>query len=190
MSAPYVPLRVFSSFTMLEGAIEPKAIAKQAQEARLSRRRADRPQRPLCRDAVQRSLLGRRASSRSSARCWQWRGRPTSAARRARSTGWCCWPRTRTAIPTSAGWFPPPTSTAPASEDPHVDMAALDGATDGLIALTAGGEGAHRPPVRRRPGRQAAKAYAARLQAAVPRPPLHRTVAARRRRSRRPPKPR
>ena len=30
MSVPYVPLRVFSSFTMLEGAIEPKAIAKQA----------------------------------------------------------------------------------------------------------------------------------------------------------------
>ena len=30
MADPYVPLRVFSSFTMLEGAIEPKAIAKQA----------------------------------------------------------------------------------------------------------------------------------------------------------------
>ena len=30
MSVAYVPLRVFSSFTMLEGAIEPKAIAKQA----------------------------------------------------------------------------------------------------------------------------------------------------------------
>src|SRR4030095_676946 len=32
MSAPYVPLRVFSCFTMLEGAIEPKAIAKQAKK--------------------------------------------------------------------------------------------------------------------------------------------------------------
>ena len=31
-AAPYVPLRVFSSFTMLEGAIEPKAIAKQAKK--------------------------------------------------------------------------------------------------------------------------------------------------------------
>src|SRR3546814_3704623 len=28
--APFVPLRVFSSYTMLEGAIEPKAIAKHA----------------------------------------------------------------------------------------------------------------------------------------------------------------
>ena len=30
MTAPYVPLRIFSCYTMLEGAIEPKAIAKQA----------------------------------------------------------------------------------------------------------------------------------------------------------------
>ena len=30
----------------------------------------------------------------------------------------------------------------PISEEPHVDFASLDGATDGLIALTAGGEGA------------------------------------------------
>ncbi len=31
-SAPYVPLRIFSCYTMLEGAIEPKAIAKQAKQ--------------------------------------------------------------------------------------------------------------------------------------------------------------
>ena len=31
-NAPYVPLRIFSSYTMLEGAIEPKAIAKQAKK--------------------------------------------------------------------------------------------------------------------------------------------------------------
>ena len=30
--APFVPLRIFSSYTMLEGAIEPKAIAKQARK--------------------------------------------------------------------------------------------------------------------------------------------------------------
>mgnify|MGYP003296686309 CR=1 FL=1 len=30
LMVPYVPLRVFSCFTMLEGAIEPKAIAKHA----------------------------------------------------------------------------------------------------------------------------------------------------------------
>src|SRR3712207_138845 len=32
MAAPYVPLRIFSCYTMLEGAIEPKAIAKQAKK--------------------------------------------------------------------------------------------------------------------------------------------------------------
>ena len=32
MAAPYVPLRIFSCYTMLEGAIEPKAIAKRAKE--------------------------------------------------------------------------------------------------------------------------------------------------------------
>src|SRR3546814_20841898 len=31
MAAPYGPLRTFSCYTMLDGAIEPKAIAKQAQ---------------------------------------------------------------------------------------------------------------------------------------------------------------
>ena len=30
MSLPYVPLRVFSSFTMLEGAMEPKTVAEKA----------------------------------------------------------------------------------------------------------------------------------------------------------------
>ena len=30
--APFVPLRIFSSYTMLDGAIEPKAIAKLAKE--------------------------------------------------------------------------------------------------------------------------------------------------------------
>ena len=30
--APFVPLRVFSSYTMLDGAIDPKAIAKLAKE--------------------------------------------------------------------------------------------------------------------------------------------------------------
>jgi DNA polymerase-3 subunit alpha len=32
MAAPYVPLRIFSCYTMLDGAIEPKAIAKQARK--------------------------------------------------------------------------------------------------------------------------------------------------------------
>ena len=52
MHSGFVPLRIFSCYTMLEGAIEPKAIAKQRARARLSRRRADRPQRALRRDGL------------------------------------------------------------------------------------------------------------------------------------------
>src|SRR3954465_3020809 len=40
MAAPYAPLRIFSCYTMLEGAIEPAAIAKQA-------KRLDFPAAPL-----------------------------------------------------------------------------------------------------------------------------------------------
>ena len=32
MAAPYVPLRIFSCYSMLEGAIDPKAVAKQARK--------------------------------------------------------------------------------------------------------------------------------------------------------------
>jgi len=55
----------------------------------------------------------------------------------------------------------------PGHEDPHVEMAALDGSTDGLIALTAGAEGAI---VRLFAAGQsdAALAYAARLQSLFP----------------------
>jgi DNA polymerase-3 subunit alpha len=35
----FVPLRIFSSYTMLEGAIEPKAIAKRARSWASRRRR-------------------------------------------------------------------------------------------------------------------------------------------------------
>ena len=44
---PFVPLRVFSCFTMLEGAIDPKAIAKLAKERGFPADRHLRPQRAL-----------------------------------------------------------------------------------------------------------------------------------------------
>ena len=64
---------------------------------------------------------------------------------------------------------------------------ALAGQTDGLIALTAGGEGALARLFADGQDDKA-KAYADRLAGAVPRPPLHRTVAPRRRRSSKPPR--
>ena len=67
----------------------------------------------------------------------------------------------------------------PITEEPHVAFDALAALTDGLIALTAGGEGAI---ARLFADGQVdkAKAYAERLRDPVPRPPVHRTVAARR----------
>ena len=40
---PFVPLRVFSAYTMLEGAIEPKEIWQHRKKARLSGNRHLRP---------------------------------------------------------------------------------------------------------------------------------------------------
>ena len=72
--SPFVPLRVFSSYTMLEGAIEPKAIAKAARERGLSGDRDLRPQRAVRRDGVWRCVQGgggaadhRRAAQRRAA---------------------------------------------------------------------------------------------------------------------------
>ena len=77
---PFVPLRVFTAYTMLEGAIEPKAIAKHAARARLSGGRDLRPQRAVRRDGLFGGGARRRACSRSSARCSRSRGRPIAAA--------------------------------------------------------------------------------------------------------------
>ena len=79
-----------------------------------------------------------------------------------------------------ASWFPPAHLDRPIHEEPHVPFDALEGATDGLIALTAGGEGAL---ARLFADGQADKAgtYAGPAEGAVPRPALHRTVAPRRR---------
>ena len=56
-------------------------------EARLPRGRADRPQRPLRGDAVQARPASARACSRSSARCWPWRGRRKSGSSGRRLAG-------------------------------------------------------------------------------------------------------
>ena len=44
---PFVPLRIYSSYTMLDGAVEPKAFAKLAKRVtKLFARRAPRAYRP------------------------------------------------------------------------------------------------------------------------------------------------
>ena len=141
VTQPYVPLRVFSSFTMLEGAMEPKTIAERAAKLGFPADRAHRPQRALRRHAVQRRLhrQGRAADHRRDAR--RSRGPPRSAARR-RSTGWCCWPRTSRAMPTSASSCRRRISTARSSRSRTSPSPRSTDFSEGLIALTAGAEGA------------------------------------------------
>jgi DNA polymerase-3 subunit alpha len=137
MASPYVPLRIFSSYTMLEGAIEPKAIAKQA-------KRLDFPAVALtdrnglyaamafteaCREAGVQPIVGTMLAIA--------RPGPQPAldwlvlyAQNDKGYDNLC------ALVSEAHLGRP-------VEDPaHVRLEALEGRTDGLVALTGGGEGA------------------------------------------------
>ena len=122
-----------------------------------------------CRSATPASV---RACSRSSARCWASPG-PAIWPQARRSTGWCCSPRTSRATPISASWFRRRISTGPLEQEPHVAFGKLEGLSEGLIALTAGGEGRAGAAARRWAARKA-EAYLDRLQALFPRPALYR----------------
>ena len=59
-----------------------------------------------------------------------------------RATGWCCWRRTRPATTTSSAIVSDAHLGCDAADEPHLTLPGLAGRTDGLIALTAGAEGA------------------------------------------------
>ena len=160
---PYVPLRTFSSFTMLEGAVEPKAIAKHA--ARLGFPAiavTDRnglygvmPFGDACTAEGVQPIIGATLAV----------ARPEEGAL---TLDWLV-----LLAQDEAGYanLCKLVSAAhldrPAHEPPHVPFAMLDGMTDGLIALTAGGEGA----VARHLAdgqRSKAKSYLDRLEAHFP----------------------
>jgi DNA polymerase III subunit alpha len=138
VTAPYVPLRVFSSFTMLEGAMEPKTIAAQAAKlgfpaAALTDRNglyAAMPFTSACIDKGVQPIIGtilavaRPPELGPSALDWL-----VLLAKDDRGYSNLC--RLVSAAHLDR----------PVSEDPHVPFAALEGASDGLIALTAGSEG-------------------------------------------------
>ena len=149
---PYVPLRVFSCFTMLEGAIEPKAIAKHAAQARFPGGGAGRPQRALCGDGVRRGLLrrGRAADRRRDAR--RRAPRRYRPARRDRLAGAARAGRggLRQSLPPGLDRAPRPPDqrgTACRARRARRPYRRADRADRGR-------GGGTRPPVRRRPGRQ------------------------------------
>ena len=177
MNEPYVPLRVFSSFTMLEGAMEPKTIAERAAKLGFPAIAVtDRnglygvmPFSDACFAKGVQPIVGAMLAVRA---------RRKSAARRA-STGSCCWRRTIKAMPISASSSPRRTSTARSSRSRMSAFAKLDGLSEGLIALTAGAEGALARLIADGQQRKA-EAYLDRLEPLFPEPALHRDFAARR----------
>jgi DNA polymerase-3 subunit alpha len=162
----FVPLRVFSCYTMLEGAIEPKAIAKRAKELGFPAVALYRSQRALRGDALFRGLhegrgpadrrhLARGQASRHARRCHR-------ADRLARAL--CAGQdRLRESLQSRLDGA----SRRPIEEDAHVSFEALEGRTDGLIALTAGGEGGL-ARLYAEGQDSAAEAYAERLQTLFP----------------------
>ncbi len=140
-AAPYVPLRLFSCFTMLEGAMDPKAIAKQA-------KRLDFPAAAI---TDRNGLYGVMPFSDA---CLDEGVQPIVGALLGVAR-----PGTPEGKPPLIDWLPlyaqdeqgyenlcALVSEAhlgrPVEEDAHVPLAALEGRTGGLIALTGGGEGA------------------------------------------------
>jgi DNA polymerase III subunit alpha len=140
-AAPYVPLRLFSCYTMLEGAMEPKAIAKQAKRldfpaAALTDRNglyAVMPFSDACAEEGVQPIVGtllgvaRPGIAEGKPALIDWL--PLYAQDEAGYRNLC--------FLVSAAHLD-----RPVEEIAHVGLDALGGRTDGLIALTGGGEGA------------------------------------------------
>ena len=140
MSVAYVPLRVFSSFTMLEGAIEPKAIAKQAAKLGFPA-------------VALNDRNGLYAAMAFGDACMENGVQPIIGAMLAMArpddigpVGAIDWlvllAQDETGYDNLCRLVSSAHLDRPIHQDPHVSFDALQGSTDGLIALTAGGEGA------------------------------------------------
>lgn len=140
MSGPYVPLRVFSCFTMLEGAIEPKAIAKQAKKlgfpaVALTDRNglyAAMPFGEACIAEGVQPIIGAVLAV----------ARPEDIGPQGTLDWLVLLAQDEAGYQNLCRLVSAAHLDRPIQEEPHVPFEALEGATDGLIALTAGGEGA------------------------------------------------
>ncbi|MGE4323074.1 MAG: DNA polymerase III subunit alpha [Sphingobium sp.] len=139
--APFVPLRVFSSFTMLEGAIDPKKIAKQARAlgfpaAAITDRNGLYGSMAFsdgCRAEGVQPIIGAMIGV----------ARPDRPANAPPVHDWLAlYAQDEAGYDNLCALVSMAHLDRPVDEPPHVDIAQLTGRTDGLIALTAGGEGA------------------------------------------------
>jgi DNA polymerase-3 subunit alpha len=139
---PFVPLRIFSSFTMLDGAIDPKAAAKLAKERKF-------PAAAICdRNGLYGAPMYAGACKGVGVQpivgTFLAIGRPGAVAQgQDRAIDWLA-----LLAQNEAGWLNlcDLVSRAhldrPLELDAHVELESLRGHTDGLICLTGGGEGA------------------------------------------------
>jgi DNA polymerase-3 subunit alpha len=141
MAAPYVPLRIFSCYTMLEGAIEPKAIAKQAKKLEfpavaLTDRNglyAAMPFTDACKAEGVQPIIGTMLGL----------ARPGAAGARGAQIDWLAlYAQDEAGYQNLCALVSTAHLGRPLEEEAHVGFDALEGRTDGLIALTGGGEGA------------------------------------------------
>ncbi|MGH6633635.1 MAG: PHP domain-containing protein, partial [Sphingopyxis sp.] len=140
--SPFVPLRVFSSYTMLEGAIEPKAIAKAARERGF----------PAIAVADRNGLYGVMAFGEAckAAGVQPIVGTLLSVARPGQRLAngapmidWLAlYAQDNAGYDNLCALVSAAHLGRPVEQDPHVTLSDLAGKTDGLICLTGGGEGA------------------------------------------------
>lgn len=164
--AAFVPLRIFSSFTMLEGAIDPKMIAKQARALGF----------PAAAITDRNGLYGAMAFSdgckgegvQPVVGTMLGIARPGRPANAPPVHDWLAlYAQDATGYDNLCALVSLAHLDRPVEEVPHVSLDMLAGHTDGLIALTAGGEGAlARLFAEDQP--DAAHAYADRLEALFP----------------------
>ncbi|WP_093065304.1 DNA polymerase III subunit alpha [Sphingomonas sp. OV641] len=162
----FVPLRIFSSYTMLDGAIDPKAIAKQA--AKLGFPAAALTDRNGLYAAMAFSDAAFGEGVQPVIGTMLGVARPDMPDGVAPIVDWLAlYAQDERGYDNLCGLVSAAHLDRPIDLPPHVDFAALAGRTDGLIALTAGGEGAlARLFAEDQPAR--ARAYAERLDALFP----------------------
>ena len=137
----FVPLRILSAYTMLEGAIDPKAIARTAAErgfpaAALTDRNglyAAMPFTDACAGAGVQPIIGALLAV----------ARPRRSDGKAAGIDWLAlYAQHPAGYENLCALVSEAHIGRPNDEDPHVALDALRNRTDGLIALTAGSEGA------------------------------------------------
>ncbi|HEX8641691.1 MAG TPA: DNA polymerase III subunit alpha [Allosphingosinicella sp.] len=140
MAAPYVPLRIFSCYTMLEGAIDPKAVAKQAKRLDLPAAAiADRnglyaamPFTDACLAAGVQPIIATMLAV----------ARPAGSAGPSAIDWLALYAQDERGYANLCSLVSSAHLDRPIEEQAHVAFEALEGRTDGVIALTAGAEGA------------------------------------------------